>query len=188
MLDSGGRNFLNAKRKAAQRLGIRDERQLPANREIEQALAEYQRLFRGHTQPEQLLVLRRAALEAMRFVTRFRPRLVGPVLEGTADRHSEVHLHLFAEPVEDVGHFLTARGIPFELVDRRLRLASGAHERVPEFRFLAGEATVAMTVFSGPGAHAAPLSPVDGRPMRRAGAGEVEALIQASPEPGSGMP
>ena len=180
LAESGSRNFLQAKRKAAQQLGISDARNLPANNEVEQALMDYQRLFRSHVQPKHLRRLRETAAEGMRFLAEFTPRLVGPVLEGTADQHSEVTLHLFADQVEQVGAFLLERGIPNELGERRLRMPSGEYIRTPEFRFVAGEIPVALTVFSGPGARQPPPSPVTGRPMRRAGLREVEALLEVS--------
>ncbi len=180
LAESSSRNFLQAKRKAAQQLGISDARNLPGNDEIEQALMDYQRLFRSHVQPRHLRQLRKTAAEGMRFLEHFAPRLVGPVLEGTADQHSEVNLHLFADQVEQVGAFLSERGIPSELGERRLRMAGGEYVRMPEFRFLAGEVAVALTVFSGPGARQPPLSPVTGRPMRRAALREVETLLDAS--------
>lgn len=177
MIDSGSRNYLQAKRKAAEHVGVSDARYLPRNQEIEQALSEYQRLFRADTQPHHLQRLRRTAAQAMQFLAPFAPRLVGPVLEGTADRHSEVNLHLFADGPEEVGHFLAERGIPAELTERRLRLANDQYALRPEYRFLADEVPVALTVFSGPSARQPPLSPVDGRPMRRAGVHDVEALL-----------
>jgi len=177
MVESGSRNFLQAKRKAAQKLGIPDARHLPGNHEVEEALVGYQRLFLGHEQPRHLHRLREVAAEGMRFLERFSPRLVGPVLDGTADQHSEVNLHLFADPVEMVAHFLMEQGIPNELGERRLRMPNGEYVRLPEYRFLAGDVAVALTVFSGPGAHQPPLSPVTGRPMHRAGLSEVDILL-----------
>ena len=44
------RDFHQAKLKAASRLGIHDDASLPRNREIEDALREYQRLFVGEAQ------------------------------------------------------------------------------------------------------------------------------------------
>ncbi len=187
LVESGNRNFLQAKRKAAQQLGISDARNLPGNDEIEQALMDYQRLFRSHVQPGHLRRLRETAAEGMRFLGHFSPRLVGPVLEGTADQHSEVTLHLFADQVEQVGAFLLERGIPNELGDRRLRMPSGEYVRIPEFRFLAGDVPVALTVFSGPGARQPPLSPVTGKPMRRAALREVEALLEVADDTAFGQ-
>src|SRR5690606_10843586 len=82
--ESGIRDFHLAKLKAAQRLGIHDDQSLPRNSEIETALREYQRLFMGDSQAELLRERRDAAAQAMAFLARFEPRLVGAVLDGTA--------------------------------------------------------------------------------------------------------
>ena len=54
MAEGGIRDFHQAKLKAASRLGIRDDASLPRNREIEEALREYQRLFLGSEQDDAL--------------------------------------------------------------------------------------------------------------------------------------
>ncbi len=177
LVESGSRNFLQAKRKAAQRLGVEGERGLPGNDEVERALYEYQRLFHPDRHDADLRRLRETGLQAMRLLERFSPRLVGAVLEGTADRYSEVNLHLFADAVEEVGLFLMDQGIPAELMDRRLRDARGRQVQQPEYRFMAGDVPVGLTVFVGPGERQSPLSPVDGRPMRRASLAQVSALL-----------
>lgn len=102
MADEGVKDFLTAKRKAATRLRIANKALLPGNAEIEQALLEYQRLFKSTTQPFQLRALRETAANAMQFLTRFQARLVGPVLTGTAYSHANINLHVFADTSEDV--------------------------------------------------------------------------------------
>src|ERR1044072_3806822 len=87
MAEHGIRDFLVAKRKAAERFGVVDNAVLPKNTEIEDALAEYQRLFGGEIHAESLNEQRRVALMAMRRLREFEPRLVGSVLSGTATEH-----------------------------------------------------------------------------------------------------
>ena len=111
--------------------------------------------------------------------TTFRPRLVGPVLTGAVDRYSEVCLHLFSDPPEDVAIFLLENGITHEQGEARVRFDAADPVRLPAFRFLAGESPVELIVFSARVRGRVPLSPVDGRPMRRAGLAEVEALTEA---------
>ncbi|EQD55462.1 hypothetical protein B2A_05712, partial [mine drainage metagenome] len=110
------------KLRAAERLGIHDDQALPRNDEIESALREHQRLFLGNSQIEALHARRLAAREAMRFLQRFEPRLVGAVLGGTADQHSAVCLHLFSDTPGEVEQFLSERGIHCDLRERRLRM------------------------------------------------------------------
>lgn len=177
MAEEGVRDFLVAKRKAANRLGVSNRALLPRNLEIQEALLEYQRLFKSNEQQDRLRVLREAAVEAMRFFTRFRPRLVGSVLAGTAGQHSDVNLHLFADTPEEVVLFLMDHAIPFETSERRLRLGNGEHAWYPVFAFGAGDVSVDLTVFDRDAERQPPKSPVDGRPMRRAALAEVEALL-----------
>jgi hypothetical protein len=182
MAEHGIRDFLVAKRKAAERLGVIDGAALlPKNSEIEAALAEYQRLFGGATHLNSLAAQRRAALAAMRYLSEFTPRLVGPVLSGTATAHNEVQLHLFAERLEAVTLKLLDEGIPHELTERRVKFNAERVQPVPGVRFEMDAQPIEATVFPTDGIRQAPVSPVDGRPMRRANAFEVEALLQEQP-------
>jgi len=176
MCEAGIGDFQRAKRKALQHLRIPDRRNLPSNGEIESAVCEYQRLFRAQSQPRRLAQLRRTAVRAMRFVARFQPRLVGAVLSGTADEHSVICLHLFAETAEEVGLFLLDNGIPHEHGERTMRLAGDDSERLPTCCFMADDVPVELVVFAGRARRRVPLSPVDGRPMQRAALQAVEAL------------
>lgn len=176
MCEAGVGDFQLAKRKALQRLRIHEQRNLPSNQEIESAVLEYQRLFRADSQPRRLAALRSTAVHAMRFLQRFEPRLVGAVLSGSADEHSNVCLHLFAETAEEVGLFLLDQGIPHEHGERTVKLASDASERLPTCRFMAEDVPVELVIFSGRTRRRVPLSPVDGRPMERAALQTVETL------------
>ena len=179
MVENGIRDYQLAKRKAAVRLGMGNSRDLPRNDEIEREREAYQRLFGDDERVRHVSALRRRALEAMRLLERFEPRLVGPVLNGTADQHSDVCLHLFSDPPEAVAMFLLARRIAFDQGEARIRFQANAHERLPAFVLTAGEAPVELVVFSARARRRAPLSPVDGRPMRRAKLAEVTSLVEA---------
>ncbi len=175
--DSGLPDYQAAKRKAAQHLGAPDTRNLPSNQEIEQALADYQRLFQADSQPQRLRQLRGVALDAMRFLAPFEPRLVGSVLAGTANGHTEVQLHLFASAPEEVAVFLMEQDIPYKEGERRLRLGRDRYQSFPVYRFVAGDTPVELVVFPVDGQRETPRSPVDGGPMQRATIPAVEALL-----------
>jgi hypothetical protein len=177
MREQGVDDFLLAKRKAAERLGVTDASILPRNTEIEAALVAHQRLFAADRHEADLAAMRRSALEAMRLMADFQPRLVGPVLTGTASAHSEINLHLFTESPEAVSIRLEERGVPHEVLERRLRYERDRVVTYPALRFVAGRQTVDAVVFPLDGIRQAPSSPVDGKPMRRASAAEVEALL-----------
>ena len=178
MAEHGIRDFLVAKKKAAERLGVTDGAAvLPKNSEIETALAEYQRLFGGDSHVESLHAQRRAALSAMHYLREFEPRLVGAVLSGTATEHSEVQLHLFADCAESVTLKLMDEGIPHEVTEKRVKMNSERVLAYPGVRFAVDDQAIEVTVFPTDGIRQAPVSPVDGKPMRRATAFEVEALL-----------
>ena len=180
MSEEGIRDFYAAKRKAAQHLGAPDTRNMPRNQEVEAALQEYQRLFRGDRQNDHLRALRESAVQAMRFLAGFRPRLVGSVLSGTAGQHADINLHLFADTPEEVSLFLMENSIPFRPAQKRLRISRETWQEYPAYEFVAGDHAVELVVFPREGRREAPRSPVDGRPMQRARVEEVEALISGS--------
>lgn len=175
-------DFRGAKTKAAERLGLGRNAPLPDNKEIESALAERNRIFHSDTQPELLETLRHAAFEMMRGLAEFHPRLVGDVLSGNATVHSSVDLHLFSDTVEVVSGALESLGIGYRDLSRRHRLRRDASEPFPGFRFAAHNCDFMSTVFPLRMRGHAPLSPVDGRPMRRASLKELaEILNQNTP-------
>lgn len=177
MAEHGIRDFYVAKRKAAERYGVDDGGVLPRNTEIEAALGEYQRLFQNGSHEESLLAQRSAALHAMQWLREFDPRLVGPVLTGTATEHVDVELHLFADSAEAVTFKLMDHGIPHDVAERRVKMNADRVITQPTVRFEIDDQPVEATVFPRDGIRQAPVSPVDGRPMKRADAAEVEALI-----------
>jgi hypothetical protein len=180
MAEHGIRDFLAAKRKAAERFGVSDNGLLPKNTEVESALAEYQRLFGGTSHIESLHAQRSAALQAMRYLREFQPRLVGSVLSGTATEHADVQLHLFADYPESVTIKLLDNGIPHEVTERRVKMDPDRVLAYPGVRFEIDHQPIEATVFPMDGIRQAPVSPVDGKPMRRANAEELEALLQNS--------
>lgn len=185
MIEDGVKDFRQAKRKAAQHLGAMDTQNMPRNAEIEEAVREYQRLFRSDTQPRRLRELREAALEAMDFFADFQPRLAGSVLRGTAGEHSDVNLHLFASTPEEVELFLMNHNIPYKTGERRFRYGPKEH-RFTVYRFVAGENVIELLVFPLDGTRHAPPSPVDGKPMPRASVSTVRKMLDED-QGGDGM-
>ena len=177
MAEHGIDDFGFAKRKAAERFGTFEGAVLPSNAEVEAALQEYQRLFEADTHGETLYVLRQTAVTAMELLAEFMPRLVGPVLTGTATRNTEVQLHLFAERAEAVTIRLLDTAIPYELVERRVKVRADEWVLTPAVRLTVDNIPVDALVFGRDGQRQAPLSPTDGRPLRRASIDEVRALL-----------
>ncbi len=181
MAEGGIRDFHLAKRKAAQRLGILDDASLPRNREIEDALREHQRLFLGDHRQAELQRRREAALPALEFFQHFQPRLVGPVLDGTADAHSPVSLHLHSDYADAVPRWLEEHRIPASARSHRLRLDHERNIDAPAWLFSAEGLEFDVTVLPQDSLRQAPLSGVDGKPMRRLSLNQLRLLLA---EPG----
>jgi hypothetical protein len=179
MAEESVNNFLIAKQKAAERLGVpASARRLPDNREVEAALANYQRLFQGQAHASRLRRQREAALRAMEQLDIFHPRLAGPVLSGTATPHTPVSLHVNCDTAETMALWLHERGIPFKLGVRRLRVGDAEYVDLPCYSFDIDEVSLEILVFVGKQERLQPRSPVNGKPMQRVAAGELRVLLE----------
>jgi len=180
MQERGLTDFRIAKEKAQERLGLRGNGPLPSNEEIEWALGVRNRVFRGDRHREYLHELRSAALDMMHSLERHRPRLVGAVLTGHATEHSTIELHLFADTAEDVSMTLHELGIRHRPIESRQKLRRDAWQVFPGYRFFAREFEFSGIVFPELHRKHAPLSPVDGRPMKRAHSDDIAQLLNAT--------
>lgn len=174
--EEGINDFHVAKRKATERLNLPEGQHLPSNPEIEQALAEHLQLFHARDLPERLRRLRRLAVQVMHLLERFEPRLVGSLLTGHVTRFSKIELHITANTPELVAFFLQDQGIRLEQSSKRLRFGGERSEIVPVYGFVAEDTVIEVSVFTPAGSREAPLSPIDGRPMKRIPLKEVEAF------------
>lgn len=173
------RDPLTARRKAAQRLGIHDERALPEPAEIVEAVREHQRLFCANSQPKHLRRLREAAREAMQFLHAYHPRLCGSVLDGTADHHSPVCLQLFCDHPEAVLAFFHDHAIAVEQRQQQVRLDREMVVLVPLLCLLADEVSFELTLLPDSSRRQAPLERNGDSPMARASLAQLEQLLTA---------
>ena len=178
IVEQGIQDFRVAKNKAAERLGLRDRGSLPGNFEIQQAVGDHLKLFRGDAHFNLLQALRRAALSAMEILSPFSPRLVGPVLNGTAADNSAVNLHVFSDTPELIAMKLDENRLNYRPYERRLKSRRDRAETYAGYRFHHDDSSIGATVFPVDGMRQAPISPVDGRPMKRADEAAVRRLIE----------
>lgn len=180
--EDGLADYRLAKQKAVERLGLGFGTPLPSNADIQDAVIQYQRLFGGRAYAERLGKLRRTAVQAMRLLKDYRPRLVGAVATGaTTDAH-KVQLHCFADKPEQIDMLLEDCGLRFEVSERRYRLANGDNLDVPVLTFMAEDVGVDVAMFPERGMRDAPLSPADGQPMKRLELAAAELLAAETPE------
>ena len=178
IVTQGIRDYRAAKLKAADRLGLNTRASLPGNPEIERAIGEHHQLFGGESHTDFLRSMRQTALSAMKLLSPFTPRLVGPVLNGTADENSAVNLHVFADSPEAVAITLADLQIQYSPFERRLRSRRDQTDSYAGFEFHHDKTDIQATVFPVDGIRQAPLSPIDGRPMDRADTRRVRELMK----------
>lgn len=118
MVAQDGADYAIAKRKAASQL-LGDQMPapnlLPDNAEVEEEVRRYQALFQAGSQPARLRRLRTVALQVMDALAEFKPYLTGPVLNGTAGEHDDIHLQLFADSAKEVQIFLLGKQVEIAL-------------------------------------------------------------------------
>lgn len=174
----GQHNYHAAKKKAADRIGVSERLALPSNIEVKEALRSYQALYGGPDHQRNIEKLRLIAVRSMQLLEEFQPRLVGSVLDGTANAYSRISLHVFADAVESVILFFLERSTAFAQEQRQIRWFNGEHRMVPVIIFEMDDTEVEMSVFEPVHLRQSPPSPIDGRPQHRATLAEVEYLLR----------
>jgi hypothetical protein len=176
----GLQDYGEAKRRAARSLGIDDAASQPSDGQIRERLIEYQRLFGGIDQPVALQRRREAAAQAMERFAIFEPRLVGRVLDGSADEKSPVQLQVFSAEPEAFARFLMDAGLPARgLPWLHLHLGQERDVRMPAWGFLAGEIEFEVAVLP-PNLLRQPPLDGDGKPMERAALSALRRLLAAT--------
>lgn len=178
IVEHGIQDFSLAKRKAAERLGVSArEGALPSNAQIQEQIVERQRLFEPEAHDQRLVKLRSVATQVMEILDEFRPKLVGAVLDGTATVTSAIELHVFSDSPEAVASTLEGRGLRLRDSQRRYRFGRDLLEQIPGYELVVDDEDLEIMVFPERGSGHSPLSPVDGKPMRRASRATVQALL-----------
>ena len=178
--EEGIKDFHVAKHKAAERLHAPHTHNLPRNDEVQAALNQYLRIFKADTQPQQLHLLRQISHQAMSFLKQFEPRLVGAVLDGTANEYSEIELHLFADASEELALFLLNAQIPFQRCSETITMPNGENLEIPGYRVEMFDTPILLLVFDHKSLRQAPRCPATGKPMQRFSLNKLEELIKLS--------
>ena len=179
-------DFVGAKRKAAATLGVANFRNLPENIEVHDALMHYLQLFEGEQWVQRIATMRQQARAAMVVLATFRPRLVGPVLYGSACEYSPVTLHLYTDEIEQVTRFLHDARINYRLTHTNLKISRGRREDFPTYLVVNDELDFNLVVFADVYFAHPPLSSLNGRPFKRADIDAVDKLISDIAVGGSG--
>lgn len=173
-------DYRQAKLKALARLGLPERTPLPDNAAVQAAVLNYLRVFGGHAYVDRLRALRHTAVQVLRGLAPFAPRLAGAVVSGAVTAAHRVQIHAFADQAESVDIFLLDRQITFDVDERRYRYAGGREVRIPLLRFDWHGTGVDLAVFSEDERRQPPLNPADGLAFKRLDLAATEALLQAT--------
>ncbi|MBC7787798.1 MAG: hypothetical protein H7Z18_10325 [Methylophilaceae bacterium] len=185
MAEEGISDYAYAKKKAGKKLGTSETSHLPTNSEIAEEVKIYQELFFRDEQPEQLKLLRHDALVTMQMLERFNPHLTGSVLDGTAGRYADTHLHLFADSLKEVEMFLLNKKIHFQTNEKSYRkLNDGKRDKkssnrktVPVFILEGPNGLIKLSVFEFDDMRIATKHAIDGANAERLNIARLTALL-----------
>ncbi|MGB8338796.1 MAG: UDP-N-acetylmuramate--alanine ligase [Burkholderiales bacterium] len=182
MAEDGVQDYASAKQKAARQLNAIDTQSLPDNKEIDDALREYQSIFKSDSQPEILRTLRDRAVTLMRELHEFNPYLVGSVLAGTATEHSDINLQLFCDSVKDLEIYFINQNRDYKSGFKRNRLGDKTVE-IPTFTLDVEDTQATLSVYDTDDLRIVQKFKADGRVMERAKLAQVEALLDNEIKP-----
>lgn len=183
MYEEGVKQYFTAKRMAARRMLGRSggkklryrPQDLPSNGEIREALLHLAELAEGSLRTRRLFAMRIVALEAMRALAPFEPRLIGSVGSGHIRRGSDVDLQVFTDDEGALEAHLGALGWVFER-ERVTILKFGEIREYVHFH-VADVFPIELTVYARRELRFRPRSSTDGKPIQRIGAAALEALL-----------
>jgi hypothetical protein len=183
MYQEGVKQYFTAKRIAAKRVlgrvGGRRLRfrpqELPSNGEIRDALLHLAELAEGDRRGRRLFAMRVVALEAMRELLPFEPRLIGSVSTGHVRRGSDIDLHVFTDDEGALEGHLGALGWIYEI--ERVFIVKGGKPREYTHAHVADVFSIELTVYPRRDRFTRPRSSTDGKPIERLDPPTLEALI-----------
>ena len=170
--------YYRAKMKAARQLcqGWAKPADLPSNAEIREQVQMLARLFEGQQRTDNLHAMRISALQLMRVLAPFRPRLIGSVLTGHIRQGSDIDLHLFSDTVEAVTHLLDQEGLVYTVERKKVR--KHGEEQTYNHVHLLGEFPVELTIYAANMAHYVFKSSITGKAIERASISQLEQFLE----------
>lgn len=169
-----------ARRKAIAELGASGRVVSINHVDIEEAVLDLHESSGGAEHQEALKQLRIVALEAMRFLSDFEPRLAGSTVSGAIGLGHRVQIHLhedFAESVEMKFHSLK---IPFRQSERSYSIGRHPAVSIPLIQFEVDTVGIDVATFPHACLRQAPLSQVTGRPAKRLSSDQLAKLLKDS--------
>ncbi len=169
--------YFRAKQKASERIvrGWVKPSELPSNAEIREEILAMARLHEGDRQRENLRAMRLVALQIMRLLRRFKPRLIGSVMTGHVRHGSDIDLHLFSDSIEAVTSALDEEHLLHDVERKQVR-KNGECTTFTHIH-LAEQFPIELTVYPSNKAHYVFKSSITGKAIERASIAELEQFL-----------
>eukprot|EP00752_Nemacystus_decipiens_P014406 g12815.t1 len=171
--------YFTAKRKAAGQLRIdwkHTPKDLPSNAEIREQVLLLASMMEGDRRGEDLREMRLLALQAMRLLEPFRPRLIGSTLTGHVRKGSDIDLHVFTDHLPALTDVLDDHALPYTIEQKNITKLG--QSTVFTHVHLELSYPVELTVYTRAQHRTVFRSSITGKPIERANLGELETLIQ----------
>ena len=183
MYEEGVKQYFTAKRMAAKRLLGRAAggklryrpSDLPSNGEIRDALLALASLAEGSHRTRRLFAMRVLALEAMRSIAPFEPRLIGSVSTGHIRRGSDIDIQVFTLSPEALELHMKGHGMTFE--SERVTIRKFGEIREYLHYHVVDTVPIELTVYEPRDLRFRPKSSTDGKPIVRMRISAVEELL-----------
>ncbi len=161
-------------RTAAGRLRFRPA-ELPSNGEIRDALLALAELAEGSRRTRRLFAMRIVALEAMRALSPFEPRLIGSVSTGHIRKGSDVDISVFTD--DDGALSAHLRALRWAYEREPVSIQKGGEIREYLHYHVADVFPVELTVYPVRELRFRPRSSTDGKPIVRVRASALETIL-----------
>lgn len=170
--------YFTAKRKAAREFGVDGRtRDLPANREIREQIRILADLYEGEQRLADLRDMRVDALDLMRRLATYHPRLIGSVLTGHVRKGSDIDIHVFTDDPSGLAMLLEDEGYSCEVEHKRIE----KHTELRVFTHIHVKARFPyeLTVYAADKVNYPFKSSITGKAIEKADAAALETLLRS---------
>ncbi len=149
---------------------------LPSNGEIREALLALAELAEGDQRKRTLFAMRVLALEAMRSLGPFEPRLIGSVSTGHVRRGSDIDIQVFSDHEEILERHIQGLGWFFER--ETVSIHKGGEFREYTHFHVVDSFPIELTLYPLRDLRFRPRSSTDGKPVVRVRTAALELLLE----------
>jgi predicted nucleotidyltransferase len=185
MYREGVKEYFNAKRIAAKRILGKTEAKatvrfrphdMPSNGEIKEELVKLASLAEGDDREARIFAMRVTALDCMKKLERFEPRLIGSVASGKIRQGSDIDLHVFTNDFDVLEAELKRLGWVYEHEDVLIQ-KNGTYREFTHYYVDVGF-PLELSVYGLEERRITTRSSVSGKPIERVGVARLEEMLR----------